>query len=56
MIKKLAAIIAISTIAAANIPVAAFELPMQIQPVNPVNQLDLTPQNLIGIPPKRATL
>ena len=56
MIKKLAAIIAITTITAANYPAAAFELPMQIQPVNPVNQLDLTPQNLIGVPPKRATL
>lgn len=56
MVKKLATIIAISLIAAANIPVAAFELPIQIQPVNPVNQLDLTPQNLIGVPTKRATL
>lgn len=57
MLKKRAKIIFISLIAAAGIQAAyAFELPVQIQPVSPVNTLDLMPKNIIGIPPKRAAL
>ena len=37
-------------------PVCAFELPMQLQPVNPVDSLDLMPKNTLSTPPKRATL
>ena len=38
------------------LPVAAFELPMHIQPVSPVSNLELLPKNSFTIQPKRATL
>lgn len=56
MIKTGTKLALISILIAVGIPAMALDLPMQIQPVNPVDMLDLTPKNLIGIPPKRATL
>jgi len=54
LIKNWAKVIIISTLVTGCLPVAAFELPLQ--PINPVNTIDLMPKNTIALPPKRATL
>ncbi len=56
MYKKLAVIISIYMLAVVISPVYSFELPLQLQPVNPVDSLDLMPKNTLSTPPKRATL
>ena len=56
MYKKLAVILSICIITGTAAQVCAFELPMQLQPVNPVDSLDLMPKNTLSTPPKRATL